>query len=92
MKEDSKTSAGRLQITHTFHAPRPIVFGWWSTAEKVRQWSGCEAATNCEVTMDFRVNIGLKLTLQQSVMYFIEWLIAGMVIGLIYQPSLPGAH
>ena len=32
------------------------------------------------------LNIGLKLTLQQSVAYFIEWLAAGIAIGLIYRP------
>ena len=35
------------------------------------------------------LNIGLKLTLQQSFAYFFEWLIVGLVIGLIYQPSIP---
>jgi hypothetical protein len=35
------------------------------------------------------LNIGLKLTLQQSAAYFIEWLVVGIVIGLIYRPSLP---
>lgn len=33
------------------------------------------------------LNIGLKLTLQQSVAYFIEWTIVGLVIGLIYRPA-----
>jgi uncharacterized membrane protein len=32
------------------------------------------------------LNIGLKLTLQQSVAYFAEWVITGIVIGLIYRP------
>jgi len=32
------------------------------------------------------LNIGLKLTVQQAVAYFIEWLFVGMVIGLIYKP------
>jgi len=31
------------------------------------------------------LNIGLKLTLQQSVAYFIQWLSVGIVIGLIYR-------
>jgi hypothetical protein len=34
----------------------------------------------------FNLNIGLKLTVQQSVAYFIEWLAVGVVIGLIYRP------
>ncbi|MGA7314608.1 MAG: DUF1761 domain-containing protein [Silvibacterium sp.] len=33
------------------------------------------------------LNIGLKLTLQQSIAYFVEWLVVGIVIGLIYRPS-----
>ena len=36
------------------------------------------------------LNIGLKLTLQQAAAYFIEWVVAGIVIGLIYRP--PAAH
>jgi hypothetical protein len=34
------------------------------------------------------LNIGLTLTVQQAVAYFIEWLAVGVVIGLIYQPAL----
>jgi hypothetical protein len=34
------------------------------------------------------LNIGGKLTLQQSVAYFVEWLVVGMVIGLIYRPTV----
>jgi hypothetical protein len=33
------------------------------------------------------LNIGVKLTLQQSVAYFLEWLIVGLVLGLIYRPA-----
>ena len=33
------------------------------------------------------LNIGLKLTLQQAVAYFLEWVITGLVIGLIYRPA-----
>jgi hypothetical protein len=32
------------------------------------------------------LNIGLKLTLIQSVAYFFEWLVTCIVIGLIYRP------
>jgi hypothetical protein len=35
------------------------------------------------------LNIGLKLTLEQCLVYFLEWLFVGVVIGLIYRPSLP---
>ncbi len=34
------------------------------------------------------LNIGFRLTLQQSLVYFFEWLIVGLVIGLIYRPSI----
>jgi hypothetical protein len=34
------------------------------------------------------LNIGLKLTLQQAVAYFIEWTVCGLVIGLIYRPTV----
>jgi hypothetical protein len=35
------------------------------------------------------LNIGIALTFQQSVAYFIEWLAVGIVIGLIYRPLVP---
>jgi hypothetical protein len=34
------------------------------------------------------LNIGVKLTIQQAVAYFIEWLVVGIVIGLIYKPTI----
>jgi hypothetical protein len=34
------------------------------------------------------LNIGLPLTMQQSLIYFIEWLLVGIVIGLVYRPAL----
>jgi hypothetical protein len=33
------------------------------------------------------LNIGLKLTVQQGVAYFVEWVVVGIVIGLIYRPA-----
>ncbi len=33
------------------------------------------------------LNIGLTLTLYQGVTYFIQWVIVGAAIGLIYKPS-----
>jgi hypothetical protein len=33
------------------------------------------------------LNIGLNLTCQQAVAYFIEWVVAGIAIGLIYRPA-----
>jgi hypothetical protein len=32
------------------------------------------------------LNIGLKLTVEQAVAYFLEWTVVGIVIGLIYRP------
>jgi hypothetical protein len=32
------------------------------------------------------LNIGLKITVQSAVAYFVEWTVAGAVIGLIYRP------
>ena len=32
------------------------------------------------------LNIGLALTIQQGVAYFIQWLVTGIVMGLIYRP------
>ena len=31
------------------------------------------------------LNIGLKLTVEQGVAYFVEWAVVGIVIGLIYR-------
>ena len=33
------------------------------------------------------LNIGLALTLYQGITYFIEWVIVGTAIGIIYKPS-----
>lgn len=35
------------------------------------------------------LNIGLTLTVQQAIAYFIEWLAVGIAIGLVYRPALP---
>jgi hypothetical protein len=35
------------------------------------------------------LNIGLKLTIQQGVAYFLQWVIVGLVIGAIYRPIAP---
>ena len=55
MKSEVKISGNRLQITRVFDAPREVVFGWWTQAEKLQQWSGCKEATGCTIVMDFRV-------------------------------------
>jgi hypothetical protein len=33
------------------------------------------------------LNIGLKLTTQQSIAYFVQWVIVGIVIALTYKPA-----
>jgi hypothetical protein len=33
------------------------------------------------------LNIGLALTIQSAVAYFVEWTVAGIAIGLIYRPT-----
>jgi uncharacterized protein YndB with AHSA1/START domain len=55
MKAEVTIDGNRLQMTRVFDAPRELVFSWWTTAEKLRQWSGCKGASNCEIEMDFRV-------------------------------------
>jgi uncharacterized protein YndB with AHSA1/START domain len=55
MKSELSISGNRLQITRVFEAPRRLVFRWWTQAEQLQQWSSCEAATKCEIAMDFRV-------------------------------------
>jgi len=35
------------------------------------------------------LQIGLKLTIEQAVVYFVQWVIVGIVIGLIYRPLTP---
>lgn len=34
------------------------------------------------------LNIGLKLTVQQAIAYFVQWVIVGVVFGLIYKPTV----
>jgi len=35
------------------------------------------------------LQIGLKLTVEQAIAYFVEWVVTGIVIGLIYRPLVP---
>jgi hypothetical protein len=34
------------------------------------------------------LNIGLALTVQQAIAYFVEWVVVGIAIGLIYRPAI----
>ena len=43
----------------------------------------------CNVLHNYvNLNIGLKLAVGQAAAYFVQWTIVGIVIGLIYNPSL----
>ena len=55
MKSEVNISGNRLRITRDFEAPRPLVFSYWTKAEKLERWSTCKEAVKCEVVMDFRV-------------------------------------
>jgi uncharacterized protein YndB with AHSA1/START domain len=55
MKSEINITGNRLQLTRVFQAPRPLVFSWWTQAEKLQQWSGCKEMVKCEIAMDFRV-------------------------------------
>jgi len=45
--------------------------------------------TVCTFTIHnyINLNIGLRLTIYQSIAYFIQWVIVGAAIGLIYKPA-----
>jgi uncharacterized protein YndB with AHSA1/START domain len=66
MKSEVTISGNRLQVKRSFEAPRPLVFSWWTTPEKLQQWSGCKESTKCEIDMDFRVggSFAQKLTIK----------------------------
>jgi uncharacterized protein YndB with AHSA1/START domain len=68
MKSEVEFTGTGIRITRVFEAPRPVVFGWWSSADKLQQWSGCAESTKCEVTMDFRVggSFTQKLTVRNE--------------------------
>ncbi|MBV9762340.1 MAG: SRPBCC domain-containing protein [Acidobacteriaceae bacterium] len=64
MKSNVEVHGSRLQITRLFEAPRQVVFSWWTQAQKLRQWSGCEAATRCDFQVDFRVGGNFTQTME----------------------------
>jgi hypothetical protein len=33
------------------------------------------------------LNIGLKVTLEQAAAYSVQWIVVGVVIGLVYRPA-----
>jgi len=67
--------SGQLRIVREFPAPRPEVFSWWATPEKLCQWSGCKEATTCHVEMDFRV--GGSFTQRMQLQGIGEFVITG---------------
>jgi uncharacterized protein YndB with AHSA1/START domain len=64
MKPETKVTGNGLQITRVFDAPRRQVFSWWTSPEKLQQWSGCKDATNCQIQMDFRIGGGFQQKMQ----------------------------
>ncbi len=64
MSADQKPTTRRLQLTRVFNAPRERVFSYWTRADKMQLWSGCDEATHCEVQMDFRVGGSFTQTMR----------------------------
>lgn len=62
--DQGKPANRRLQLTRVFKASRERVFSYWTRADRVQLWSGCEEATHCEVQMDFRVGGSFTQTMQ----------------------------
>jgi hypothetical protein len=48
---------------------------------------GIFSVCTCVIHNYVNLNIGLALTLYQSIAYFLQWVIVGAAIGLIYKPS-----
>lgn len=51
-------------------------------------WIGIFCVGSFVIHNYVNLNIGLRLTAIQAVTYFIQWLMVGIVIGLIYRPPL----
>src|SRR5271168_2351563 len=64
MKSEVEITPTRLRMTRVFAAPRPLVFSFWTSGEKMQQWSTCKEALRCEVTMDFRVGGSFTHTME----------------------------
>lgn len=62
--------------------------GGWGLAEGARFGAliGIFAIGSFVVHNYVNLNIGLMLTIQQGVAYFVEWVVTGIVIALIYRP------
>ena len=48
---------------------------------------GVFSVCNFAIHNYINLNIGLRLTVYQSIAYFIQWVIVGAAIGLIYKPA-----
>jgi len=64
MKSEIQVQDNLLRLTRVLDAPRSLVFGWWTTAEKLQQWFGAPGMTKCEIEMDFRVGGSFKQKMQ----------------------------
>jgi uncharacterized protein YndB with AHSA1/START domain len=67
VESEIKISGNRLEMTRVFDAPRDLVFRFWTTAEKLQQWSSCKEAIGCQVAMDFRVGGSFTQNMQLRV-------------------------
>jgi uncharacterized protein YndB with AHSA1/START domain len=67
MKSRIDKAGDRLQLTRVFDATRRLVFGMWTDARRMEQWSGCKEMTRCDVAMDFRVGGSFTQTMQLAV-------------------------
>lgn len=62
--------------------------GWgWMDGLQFGALIGLFAVCSFVIHNYVNLNIGLTLTVQQSLAYFVEWTVVGMVIGLIYRPG-----
>ncbi|MGA9556409.1 MAG: hypothetical protein WBR11_06115 [Terriglobales bacterium] len=55
---------------------------WWGAGVLIGIFVVCGFVLHNYVNL----NIGLKLASVQAVTYFVQWIIVGIVIGLIYKP------
>jgi hypothetical protein len=64
-----------------------IQHGGWGIMEGARLGALIGIFAVCNVAHNYmNLNIGLKLALGQAAAYFVQWIVVGIVIGLIYKP------
>jgi uncharacterized protein YndB with AHSA1/START domain len=64
MKSEIEFGKNWLRLTRIFDAPRPMLFKWWTSGERLQQWFGVRGMTRCEIETDFRVGGSFKQTMQ----------------------------